>query len=102
VISVIVRNSSLDLSILYLVALDVMLPQNLLLSWLRRNFYLYCSTPVRFYLSIQVEIKSLDYAINCATRKILLTNSNDAVLYCREIFGIGSAQDIIETDVKFF
>ena len=37
----------------------------------------------------------LDYVINCAIRKIFFTNSNDVVAYCRDVFGIKSAKDII-------
>ena len=48
------------------------------------------------------DFKSLDYVINCAIRKIFLTNSNDVVLYCREIFGIVSARDIVSNRRKVF
>ena len=60
---------------------------------------LYASEVLPFNSS---DFKSLDYVINCAIRKIFLTNSNDVVLYCREIFGIASARDIVSNRRKVF
>ena len=60
---------------------------------------LYASEVLPFNSS---DFKSFDYAINCAIRKIFLTNSNEVVLYCREIFGIASARDIVSNRLKVF
>jgi hypothetical protein len=60
---------------------------------------LYASEVLPFNSS---DFKSLDYVINCAIRKIFLTNSNEVILYCREIFGIASARDIVSNRRKVF
>ena len=46
--------------------------------------------------------KSLEFVINNAIRKIFLTNSNDVVSYCRDVFGIASVQDIIGARRRVF